>query len=380
MAENEDGTEKSEDPSEKKIREAEEKGDIARSIELTTLLMTLSAAVFFLFFGYHMIEDFKDLAIEGLSFDRSHAFDLSKAGDLMISLVIQSILMLVPFLILMLVVAIVSPMLVGGWNFSMEAVSPKASKLNPFAGLKRMVSTYALMELIKAVAKFVLVGGVAVWFLWHFHHEILLLGTKSMETAMAAAALLIVEGFIYVSLALIVVALIDVPYQIVHHQNQLKMTHQDVKEEYKQQEGNPEVKGRIRMLQQEMSQKRMMQAVPDADVIITNPTHFAIALRYSPEDMAEPFVIAIGADFMASQIRTIAKEKNIPLVEAPYLARALYYNAEIDQPIPYDLFKAVAAVLAYIYQIRDGKTPQSVDFENLPIPEEMKVDESPNNL
>lgn len=379
MAENEDGTEKSEEPSEKKLREAREKGDIPRSKELTTLLVTLGAAVYFWFFGYQMWRSIEALSTDGLSFDRAHAFDLIKMTDLILSMVIQSIVMMIPFLILMVVISIISPMLLGGWNFSTQAMSPQMNKLNPVAGLKRMVSVFALMELLKALAKFVLVGGVAILFLWLFFHELLQLGLEDHNVAMEHAAVLVAKAFVFISLALIVVALIDVPYQMVHHINQLKMTHQDVKEEYKQQEGNPEVKGRIRMLQREMSQKRMMQAVPDADVVITNPTHFAIALKYRPEDMAEPMVLALGSDFMAAQIRTVAQEHNIPLVEAPPLARSLYYNAEVDQPIPYDLFKAVASVLAYVYQIKSGKQASPVDFDDLPIPKEMKVDTNNND-
>jgi flagellar biosynthetic protein FlhB len=191
---------------------------------------------------------------------------------------------------------------------------------------------------------------------------------------MAHSAILIVQAFIFVSLSLLIVAAIDVPFQLWNHNRQLKMTKQEVKEEHKQQEGNPEVKGRIRQVQREMSQRRMMQSVPDADVVITNPTHYAVALKYDSETMAEPIVLAIGSDFMAAQIRTIATQNNITIVEAPPLARALYYNAEVDQPIPLDLFKAVAAVLAYVYQLKKSGTVQKTDFANLPIPESMRTE------
>ncbi|BBP43148.1 flagellar biosynthesis protein FlhB [Thiosulfativibrio zosterae] len=374
MAENADGTEKSEDASEKKLREAREKGQIPRSKELTTLLMTLGAAVFLLFYGYVMWQQFEAIAIKGFSFDRAHAFDFQMMTNLIIGMTIETLWMIFPFLALMVIIAIISPTLLGGWNFSTQAMAPKLSKLNPISGIARMFSVNALMELIKALAKFLLVGGVAVLFLWLSYGEIISIGKEALKPAMAHAATLIVEAFIFVSLSLLIVALIDVPYQVIHHMNQLKMTKQEVKEEYKQQEGNPEVKGRIRALQREMSQRRMMQAVPQADVVITNPTHFAVALKYNPDEMPEPMVLAIGSDFMAAQIRTLAKEHNITIVEAPPLARALYYNAEVDRPIPYDLFKAVAAVLAYVYQLRDGKSAKPVDFANLPIPEEMKTD------
>lgn len=374
MAENADGSEKTEEPSEKKLREAKEKGDVPRSKELTTLLMTLGAALFLLWYGPTMWEGFAKIGTKGLSFDRAHAFDLKMATNLILGEFSEAIVMILPFIALMVVIAIISPMLLGGWNFSTQAMAPKLSKLNPISGIKRMFSVNALMELLKALAKFVLVGSVATFFLWNSFAEVEQIGEEPLHIAMAHSGELIIHAFIFVSLALIVVALIDVPFQLYQHTNKLKMTKQEVKEEFKQQEGSPEIKGRIRALQREMSQKRMMQAVPESDVVITNPTHFSVALKYDAEGMSEPIVVALGSDFMAAQMRTIAKEHHIPIVEAPPLARALYYNAEIDRPIPFELFKAVASVLAYVYQIRDGQLAEDVDFENLPIPDDMKVD------
>lgn len=377
MAENEDGTEKTEDPSDKKLREAREKGQVPRSRELSTLLMTLSAAVFLYFFGHYMVTQFEEIMTKGFQLDRAHAYDLGMLTNRILGMMVESIYMSLPFLLLMLLVAIGSPMLLGGWNFSSQAMAPKLNKLNPISGIKRMFSMNALMELVKALLKFLLIASVATYFLWHTYQEVVSIGLEPMKIAMAHSAKLVLEAFIFVSLSLIVIAAIDVPFQMYQHINQLKMTKQEVKDEFKQQEGNPEVKGRIRQLQREMSQQRMMQKVPEADVVITNPTHFAVALKYDADGMQEPIVLAMGSDFMAAQIRTIATDNNIPLVEAPPLARALYYNAEVDRPIPYELFRAVAAVLAYVYQLRDGRVPQELDFENLPIPEGMKT-ESPS--
>ena len=374
MAENADGSEKSEEPTEKKLRESRDKGQIPRSRELTTLLMILSASVFFLLYGSVMIADFKVLMTEGLSFDRNVAFDTLSMFDLIAAIVIAAIWLVLPFVLLMVLIAIVSPMLLGGWSFSTKALSPKLSKLNPVSGIVRMFSVKALMELVKALAKFSLVMSVAVYFLYSVFGEVLALGVEPLKAALAHAGLLIAKAFIFVSLSLIVIALIDVPFQLWDHNRQLMMTKQDVKEEHKQQEGNPEVKGRIRQLQREVSQRRMMEKVPEADVIITNPTHFAVALKYDSENMQEPIILAMGADFMAAQIRTIATENNITIVEAPPLARALYYNAEVDRPIPYDLFKAVASVLAYVYQLKEQGKAESVDFSGLPIPENMRTE------
>ncbi|GAB6034283.1 flagellar biosynthesis protein FlhB [Galenea microaerophila] len=375
MAENEDGSEKTEDPSEKKLREAREKGQIPRSRELTTLLMTLSAALYFLFFGQGMMEGFITIMTKGLSFDRSYAFDLQKMAGLIFELFNEALIMSLPFLFLMVLIAIVSPMLLGGWSFSTSTWVPKLSKLNPISGFKRMFSLKALMELLKALAKFLLVTAVATYYLYSVFDQVLAVSQESLYQGMLHSAILIMQAFVFVSLSLLIVAMIDVPFQLWEHTKQLKMTKQEVKEEFKQQEGNPEVKGRIRQLQRQMAQQRMMQKVPEADVIVTNPTHFAVALKYDPEQMQEPVVVAMGADFMASQIRVIAQEHNIPVVEAPPLARALYYNAEIDQPIPYELFKAVAAILAYVFQLRQGQKVAEVDFNNLPIPEALQVEQ-----
>lgn len=374
MAENADGSEKSEEPTEKKIRDAREKGQVPRSRELTTLLLTLSAALFFMFYGKEMLASFEVILTKGLSFERSLAFDELKMFDLIGAIMLEAVYLILPFLLLMMLIALVAPLLLGGWSFSAKAMAPKASKLNPVSGLKRMFSTKALMELFKAFAKFSLVMVVAVYFLYQTFGEVLALGIEPLHFALGHAGTLIVEAFIFVTLSLLIVAAIDVPFQLYEHNKQLKMTKQEVKEEYKQQEGNPEVKGRIRQVQREMSQRRMMQKVPDADVIITNPTHFAVALQYDPDNMQEPIVLAAGADFMAAQIRTIATANNITIVEAPPLARALYYNAEIDRPIPYDLFKAVAAVLAYVYQLKEYGKADNLDFSKLPIPEDMKTE------
>lgn len=374
MAENSDGSEKSEEPTSKRIEDARKKGQIPRSRELTTLLMTLASALFLLFFGALMMQDAMRIMTEGLSFQRDVAFDVQKMFGLLITIVQDAIFMVLPFALMTVVLALIAPTLLGGWSFSAQAMAPKLSKLNPASGIKRMFSASALLELLKAFAKFVLVMAMAVFFIYSVFGEILALGVEPLKKAIAHAGELIIMAFVFVSLSLLIVAIIDVPFQLWNHNRQLKMTKQEVKEEFKQQEGNPEVKGRIRQVQREMSQRRMMQKVPDADVVITNPTHFAVALKYDPEIMNEPIVLALGSDFMAAQIRTIAQENQISIIEAPPLARALYYNAEIDQPIPYELFKAVASVLAYVYQIKNAGKVEQVDFNDLPIPENMQVD------
>jgi flagellar biosynthetic protein FlhB len=231
------------------------------------------------------------------------------------------------------------------------------------------------MELLKSTAKFILVTLFAFTFIYTLINDILHLGITEHFESLSKAGELTVKLFVVASLALILIALIDVPFQLYEYNKKLKMSIQEIKDEYKQQEGNPEVKGRIRQVQREMSQRRMMQQVPTADVIITNPTHFAVAISYKPEEMTQPIVVASGTDLMAMQIRNIAKENRVPIIESPALARSLYANTELDQPIPYGLFKAVASILAYTQQLGkdfDGKDLKI--FDDLEIPEELRFD------
>lgn len=372
MAESADGEEKSEEPTEKKLRESREKGQVARSRELTTFLMVISASLFLYFFGQYFMMDLQTIMEQGLTPDRAHAYDLSMALDQILAMILQAFFMVAPFFLLMAVVAIVASSLLGGFNFSAQAMSPQFSKMNPIKGIKRMFSMNSLMELLKALAKFTLVLTVAITFLWIIFEQLIQLSTLSFKEAMANAGQILVDAFVILSLALIVIALIDVPYQLWQHNKQLKMTKQEVKEEHKQQEGNPQVKARIRQVQREMVQRRMMQRVPEADVVITNPTHYAVALVYKPGEMDVPLVVAAGQEYLALQIRSLAAENDIPIVEAPLLARALYYNCEIEEPIPNSLFKAVAAVLAYVFGLRDNKNV-GLDLDKLEIPADLRT-------
>ncbi|HID01337.1 MAG TPA: flagellar biosynthesis protein FlhB, partial [Piscirickettsiaceae bacterium] len=369
--ENQDGQEKTEQPTEKKLREAREKGQVPRSRELATVLMMLAAGLYFYALGPNAMTQFEMLLRQGLLFDRQVATDMGKAFDHIMAIFVLAWQISWPFMLIMVVIAIVSPIFVGGWNFAPKAMAPNFKKLNPITGLAKLFSLRSLLELVKAVLKVLLIGLVAVIVIEQLLDQLLQLTRLSVLAALANAGELVVLAFIIISLSLIVVALLDVPYQLWQHTQEMMMTHQEVKEEHKQQEGDPQVKGRIRQLQREMAQRRMMQKVPEADVVITNPTHFAVALQYDPQTMREPIVLAMGADMMALQIRTLAKKHEVPIVEAPALARALYYNAQEGAPIPWQLYRAVAAVLAYVYQLRDGQAVETQRFDQLPVPEEM---------
>ena len=371
MAENQDGQEKSEQPTEKKLREAREKGQVPRSKELATVLMMLAAGLYFYVLGPAAMTQFEVLLREGLLFDRQVATDMGKAFDHVFALFLLAWQISWPFLLIMAVIAIVSPIFVGGWNFAPKALAPNFKKLNPITGIAKLFSLRNLLELVKAVLKVTLIGAVSVLVIDQMLDQLMQLTKLNVFAALANAGELVVMAFIIISLSLIVIALIDVPYQLWQHTQEMMMTRQEVKEEHKQQEGDPQVKGRIRQMQREMAQRRMMQKVPEADVVITNPTHFAVALKYDPQSMREPIVLAMGADLMALQIRTLAKKHQVPIVEAPALARALYYNAQEGAPIPWQLYRAVAAVLAYVYQLREGHAVEPRRFDQLPVPEEM---------
>jgi len=373
MAENADGQEKSESPTDKKLADARKKGQLPRSKELGTLLIMMLSAAWFMYLGPQMIDDFVKTTTGGLSFDRDHAFDMKKASDLIFAQLVAALWMIVPFMIAMLTMAILSNILVGGWLFSTEVMAPKLSKLNPIAGIKRMFSVKALIELLKALLKFVLMSVIAILFIYSTLHELRLLGTVEVAQGMANAGDLLVQAFLVMTLGLIVIAVIDAPYQLWHHAEDMKMTMQEVKDEYKQTEGSPEIKGRIRRMQREMAQRRMMQDVPNADVIITNPEHYAVALQYDATggDTA-PKVVAMGIDFLAAQIRTIAAEHKIQIVRSPALARALYYNSEVGEVIPRTLFTSVAQILAMVYQLRDKKIAKLDDFSGVEVPADLK--------
>ncbi len=372
MAENADGQEKSEEPTSKKLEDARKKGQVARSKELATMLIMIVASLWLYWLGPQMMVDFERMMIIGFSLERDHAFDMKRAADLIFAQFEAALWLIFPFIMGMMVMAIVANILVGGWLFSAEVMAPKFSKLNPIAGIKRMFSLHALVELIKALLKFFLMAVLAVLFIYSTLREVYHLGLIEVEPGLASAGEILAMALIVMSLGLIVIAAIDVPYMIWKHNEDMKMTLQEVKDEFKQTEGNPEIKGRIRRMQQEMAMRRMMQDVPTADVIITNPEHYAVALKYDGEKMNAPVVLAMGMDFMAAQIRTIATQNNVEIVRSPALARALYYNSEVGQVIPRQLFVAVAQILAMVFQFKERKINQLPDFDDVVIPAELK--------
>ena len=372
MARN-DGEERTEEATPKRQREAREKGQVARSRELGSMAMLLSSATALLVMGDDIVTGLLAIFEKSFRVSRERIFDPAAMPNLFLQTLFDAVLLLATLFVLLTVVAVFSSIAISGWNFSTQALAFKWEKLDPVKGIGRIFAVRGLIELLKALGKFLLIGAAAVALLWSKAELFLQLGDQPVESALAQMANLLLWSFLAISMSMIVIALFDVPFQLWDHSRQLKMSRQEVKEEHKQTEGNPEVRGRIRQLQKEMAQRRMMSEVPKADVVVTNPTHYAVALRYDSDSMAAPRVVAMGADLVAAQIRAVAAEHQIPLLSAPPLARALYHSAEIDREIPAGLYQAVAQVLAYVFHLNDGGEGLG-ELGELPIPEELRHD------
>ncbi len=377
MAESNTGQERTEEATPKRLQDSRDKGQVARSRELATMGLLLASGAAFLMFGDRLVADMMSLMRESFTASRMDLMDVNNIPILLEDSFTEAIIALVPFFMVVMLVAFFSPMALSGWSFSTKALAFKWDKLNPIKGLGRVFSAKGLMELIKALAKFMLVMSIAIVLLWNQSELYILLGIKSIEPAIAQAGNLLMWGFILLSCATILIAVIDVPFQLWDHAKQLKMTRQEVKDEYKQTEGNPEMKRKVRETQMAMAEKRMMEEVPKADVIITNPTHYAVALKYDQLNMSAPVVVAKGQDLVAAKIRSLAYSNNVPLVEAPPLSRALYYSTELNGEVPAGLYLAVAQVLAYVYQLRQKQSrfDEALTMDDLPIPDDLKRDE-----
>lgn len=355
MAEDSD-LEKTEEASPKRLEKAREEGDVPRSRELATCTVLLAAGLGLWMLGGHLNDALKANMAASLHFEREAAFDplflLTRISDLLLPLFIA----FAPLALILLVVAVASPALIGGWIMSGKALMPKFNRLNPISGIGNLFSKNAAVELIKAVGKSVLVALVAYLVIKSDMGSILSLPLLPTDNAISQVADLLLKGFLATVAALVLIAAIDVPYQLKHYADKLKMTKEEVRQEAKEAEGNPQIKARIRQQQREIARRRMMSEIPKADVVITNPTHYAVAIKYKDDSMRAPTVVAKGADAVALKIREIAGEHNVLTMEAPKLARALYAHTELGDEIPEALYAAVAEVLAYVFQMRLFKT------------------------
>lgn len=378
MAESESGQDKTEDPTEKRKKDSREKGEIARSKELNTLAVMLAGAGALLIFGGALALDLMELMRMNFSLSREVILDQRSMGTYLLHSGQIALLSIQPVMITLLLAALIGPISLGGWLFAAGSMAPKFSRMNPGAGLKRMFSAKALVELLKALAKFFIVLFVALAVLSSDIDDLLRIAHEPLDMAIIHSLQVVGWSTLWMACGLIIIALVDVPVQLWESHKKLLMTKQEIRDEHKDQEGRPEVKQRIRQLQREMSQRRMMAAIPDADVVITNPTHYAVALKYDPDKGNAPVLLAKGSDFLALKIREIAVANEVLLLESPALARSIYYSTELEQEIPGGLYLAVAQVLAYVYQIRQyragkGKRPDPLK-DDLPIPPDLRRD------
>ena len=351
MAEGSD-QEKTEAPSPQRLEKAREDGQVVQSRELSTfvILMVGGSALWMMASG--LGQTLSHIVQSALQFNPGIARDSSHVMAQLSDQFFEAALALAPFLGLMVVATLAAPLMLSGWLFSTKALAPKFDRLNPLSGIKRMFSSQGLIELVKSLAKVGLLGSVAAWLIWSNLDAIFSLSLESPSLAIRHMGDLIGKVFLLASGAMILIVVIDLPYQLWSHHNKLKMTKEELRQEAKESEGDPHLKARIRSQQREVARRRMMSEVPTADVVITNPTHFAVALKYSEGKMGAPRVVAKGADEVAARIRALAAEHNVPLLEAPPLARALFRHTELGDEIPATLYAAVAEVLAYVFQLR----------------------------
>lgn len=367
--------EKSEQPTDSKLKKAKEKGQIPRSRELTSLMILLVGIMLFWIMGTHFVSKLKAIIQQAMLV--AHRTDDDKQIIFnLINLLTAGFWAILPIFVGLVIVAIIAPLSVGGLLFSLQSIKPNLGKLNPISGFKRLFSLRIFSELFKSILKVVLIAFAAALFLIHQFPNMLALPSMYLNNALSQVMQLLIYASLLIVLALIPMVGFDIFYQIWSNLKKLKMSKQEVKDEFKEQEGNPQIKGRIRQMQQAIARRRMMKDVPKANVIVTNPTHYAVALQYDEKTMSAPKILAKGTDNIASRIKQIAQEHQIPQLEAPPLARALYRHGEIGKSIPAELYAAVAQILAWVYQLKrwhryGGEKP--LKPTNLSIPESLSV-------
>ena len=371
------GSEATEEPTARKLRNARDDGQVARSVELPAAAVTIGAILVLYMVGSTLVSRIANLFAQGFRFDRKTLDNPDLLATTFAHQIGESFLLIVPVMLVTALVAVLASGATGGYLFSIKSVMPKFSKLSPMSGFGRMFGSRAAVELLKSVLKFTLVASV-LWLLVTRQIDALMqLGQMGLEPALAAAGAMIGESALWLSLSLLVIALIDAPYQRYSFIKRMRMTKQEIKDEMKDMEGRPEVKAQIRQRQREMANARMIQKVKDADVVITNPEHFAVALSYDPTGDGAPLLLAKGSDHMAARIREEAQKNGVEIFAAAPLARALYYSTKLDHPVPEALYLAVAQVIAYVFSLADvrpGVTPMAKPQPKVPKSMQFDVD------
>lgn len=370
MAEHDQDQERTEQATEKRLREAREKGDVPRSRDLSAALVVLAGTGTLLALRPWLGEHLRNLMRIGLDYGRDQATGGGSMGAAVSAAGSEALKLLAPLFGVALLATLLSPALAGGFAFSTEALKPKPERLNPIEGIKKLVSLRGLVELGKSLLKVILIGSVLSMVLWNSRGELLGSGRGDVHDGIGAALDVIGHAALLFAGALAVVGFADMLWQRFDYARRMRMTRQEQRDEHKETEGNPEIRSRVRGMQQQMAQRRMMQAVPKADVVVMNPSHFAVALRYDGNNMRAPRVVAKGLDLVAQRIRSIATQHEVPLVSAPPLARALYHTTRIGQEIPAALYAAVAQVLAYVYRVHEA----AAQADDVPPPPNPDID------
>ena len=370
-----ESAEKTEEPTGRRLEKARNEGQLPRSIELPVAAMSLGAVGFFSLMGGWLFNGMSQLFVSQLEFDRKITDKAELLPGLFAQAIVDAFLLILPIMLMMYFIAIVSTVLSGGMVFSFGMVAPKFSKLNPLSGLQRIFGTKALIELGKAIVKFLVVGGILLLQVSNHMDELLSLANMDLNQALAIAGKLIVDACFWLAMGLVLIALADVPIQQYQVHKKLMMSRQEVRDEMKDSEGRPEVKQKIKQRQREMANNKMMAKVKDADVVITNPQHFAVALAYDPNGEGAPILLAKGSDEMARRIREEAQAHAVELFPAPELARALYFTTQVDEPIPEGLYHAVAQVIAYVFSLNQSYAAGEGVLKPVPVvPENMRFD------
>ncbi|HXA99834.1 MAG TPA: flagellar biosynthesis protein FlhB [Steroidobacteraceae bacterium] len=352
MAESEMGGERTEEPSQRRLQEARERGQIPRSRELTNFATMIGGSAALVAIGGSLTARLSQMMRKGLSIDASTLRNTDSMAASLGDAGVSAVLALLPVFGALVALVLLASVLLGGWNFSPRAMTPDFSRLSPLAGLQRLFGLRGLTELGKALLKCLVVGGVCAGIVSWIFGDVLSLARMAPRAAVGRGAGLLSWAFVWLCASLALVAMVDVPLQLFQFKRALRMTRQELRDESKEMDGRPETKQRIRQMQQTLARRRMMHKVPTADVVIVNPTHFAVALKYDPMKMRAPRVLAKGVDMVAQNIRRIAEEHRVPLFESPKLARALYRSTDLNKEIPAGLYVAVAQVLSYIFRLR----------------------------
>lgn len=375
MAEGDNSQEKTEEPTARRLQKARDDGQIPRSKELSTSLVLIVGALSLWIFGGFIYDGAQNIFMFNFTIEREQLFDDKQLTIHLTASMLEAILTISPIMVALIISAILGPLALGGWMFSGKSLLPKLNRISPISGFKRMFGLKSLIELLKSWAKVLVIAGCTILLFFALENSILYLNQEPDRQAIFHAVDLVMLAAVSLAISTLLISIIDVPFQIYDFTKKMKMSLQEVKDEHKDTEGKPEVKQRIRRLQYEMSQRRMMEDVPDADVVITNPTHYAVALKYHGEGMEAPVLVAKGVDEVALKIREIAKAHSVPIVESPALARSVYTYTRVGKEIPQGLYVAIAQVLAYVYQLNEyfkgqGPRPKQPIF---PVPPDLRA-------